>query len=42
MALRTAIPIAIKFIDNTMGFDPAELKDLLAEIMEADRHEAAV
>ena len=36
------IPIAIKFIDNTMGFDPAELKDLLAEIMEADRHEAAV
>jgi hypothetical protein len=36
------IPIAIKFIDNTTGFDPAELNDLLAEIMEADRHEAVV
>ena len=36
------ISMAIKFIDNTTGFDPAELPDLLADLAEGDRHEAAV
>ncbi len=36
------ISMAIKFIDNTAGFDPAELPDLLADLAEGDRHEAAV
>ncbi len=36
------ISMAIKFIDNTAGFDPAELPDLLSDLAEGDRHEAAV
>jgi Domain of unknown function (DUF4062) len=35
------IPITIKFIDNTTGFDPAELPELLADLMEGNQHEAA-
>ena len=31
----------VKFIDNTTGFDPAEVSELLADVMEAERHEAA-
>jgi hypothetical protein len=34
--------MAIKFIDNTSGFDPTELPDLLSDLVEGDRHEAAV
>jgi hypothetical protein len=36
------IAMGIKFIDNTTGFDPKELPDLLSDLVEGDRYEAAV